>query len=327
MKEQQPHSRASHRDAIDISDFVYAATGTRIRRLSTPDGEHWFPAVDVCRQLGYTTTRKALLDHVPEQFRTPLATVTSSHSCGKLAGQRWQKNLQMVNLQGLLLLVTGCRKPSCAPFKEWMLDVIITIQREGSYRLPTAEVQPALPDAPGTAAAPGTPVAYAMPPQIADAIVRLEERALRSDEALAALQREANASRREMADALRSVADVLDGIRDRLGPGPAAVPGPPPGPRVPRQRAAPRPRGRGAAEELLAGWRARLTITDDVWAVAVLLAPALVADGQVVCSAGDIAARTGLTAARVHDSLRFLVKRHCVRQIGVLREHPVYALY
>ncbi|WP_259454221.1 BRO-N domain-containing protein [Streptomyces ginkgonis] len=327
MKEQQPHSRASHRDAIDISDFVYAATGTRIRRLSTPDGEHWFPVTDVLKGLGYTNPAKTLSDHVPAEAQAKLSCLTKTYTLDVPAGHGLKKSMWMVNLAGLLMLVGGATKPSTRPFKAWIVNVVTSVQREGSYRLPTAEVQPALPDAPGTAAAPGTPVAYAMPPQIADAIVRLEERALRSDEALAALQREANASRREMADALRSVADVLDGIRDRLGPGPAAVPGPPPGPRVPRQRAAPRPRGRGAAEELLAGWRARLTITDDVWAVAVLLAPALVADGQVVCSAGDIAARTGLTAARVHDSLRFLVKRHCVRQIGVLREHPVYALY
>lgn len=298
-----------HHDAIDIGDFVFAATGARVRRLTTPEGEHWFPAADVCRELGYTTTRKALNDHVPERFRRPLETVTGGHSSRKIAGQNWRRNLQMVNLQGLLLLVTGFTKPACEPFKEWMLDVIVTIQREGSYSLPAAELQPA---------APGAPVAYAVPAQVADAIVRLEERALRDDAALAALQREANAARREMADALRSVADVLGGIRDRLGPAPA--------PRVPRQRTAPRARERGA-EELLAGWRERLTVTDDVWAVAVLLAPALVTDGQVNWSVDEIAARTGLSSARVHDSLRFLLRRHCIRQIGILHNAPVYALH
>lgn len=308
MNDQQ-RQPVPHHDAIDIGDFVFAATGARVRRLTTPEGEHWFPAADVCRELGYTTTRKALNDHVPERFRRPLETVTGGHSSRKIAGQNWRRNLQMVNLQGLLLLVTGCTKPACEPFKEWMLDVIVTIQREGSYSLPAAELQPA---------APGAPVAYAVPPQVADAIVRLEERALRDEAALAALQREANAARREMADALRSVADVLGGIRDRLGPAPA--------PRVPRQRTAPRARERGA-EELLAGWRERLTVTDDVWAVAVLLAPALVTDGQVNWSVDEIAARTGLSSARVHDSLRFLLRRHCIRQIGILHNAPVYALH
>ncbi|WP_371540281.1 Bro-N domain-containing protein [Streptomyces sp. NBC_00466] len=39
-----------------------------------PDGTHWFPAVDVCRELGYSNSRTALLDHVPEQHRDILET-------------------------------------------------------------------------------------------------------------------------------------------------------------------------------------------------------------------------------------------------------------
>lgn len=53
----QPDPR-TQRDAIDAGDFVYAATGARVRRLTMPDGTHWFPAVDVCKQLGYTTPRR-----------------------------------------------------------------------------------------------------------------------------------------------------------------------------------------------------------------------------------------------------------------------------
>lgn len=31
---------AAKRDAIDINDFVFAATGARVRRLTLPGGEH-----------------------------------------------------------------------------------------------------------------------------------------------------------------------------------------------------------------------------------------------------------------------------------------------
>ncbi|MDT0342206.1 hypothetical protein [Streptomyces litchfieldiae] len=79
-------------------------------------------------------------------------------------------------------------------------------------------------------------------------------------------------------------------------------------------------------ERLLADWRARLTITDDVWAVAVLLAPGLAEQGEVRYGVEDIAARTGLPTARVHDSLRFLLKRQCIRQIGSAHNTPVYGL-
>ncbi|WP_435798016.1 hypothetical protein [Streptomyces bauhiniae] len=60
--------------------------------------------------------------------------------------------MNLIGLQGLILLVNACTKPACAPFKQWVAEVIETVQREGFYALEEAEVQPA---------APGAPVAYA----------------------------------------------------------------------------------------------------------------------------------------------------------------------
>ena len=68
-------STAQRQDAIDINDFVFAATGARVRRLTMPDGTHWFPAVDVCKELGYANSRKLCSDHVPEEHREILETV------------------------------------------------------------------------------------------------------------------------------------------------------------------------------------------------------------------------------------------------------------
>jgi prophage antirepressor-like protein len=53
-------STGQQRDAIDINDFVFAATGARVRRLTLSDGEHWFPAMDVAKHLGYANTRDAV---------------------------------------------------------------------------------------------------------------------------------------------------------------------------------------------------------------------------------------------------------------------------
>lgn len=47
-----PDRSAAQQDAIDINDFVFAATGARLRRLTLPDGEHWFVAADAATQLG-----------------------------------------------------------------------------------------------------------------------------------------------------------------------------------------------------------------------------------------------------------------------------------
>ncbi|WP_328372155.1 Bro-N domain-containing protein [Streptomyces sp. NBC_00445] len=309
----EPNSRA-HQDAIDVSDFVYAATGARVRRLTTPDGTHWFPAVDVCKKLGYTTPRKALLDHVPEEHREILETVTGSHCLSIPAGREWRRDLNLIDLQGLILLVSGCTKPDCEPFKRWVAEVIKTVQREGSYSLEEAEVQPD---------EPGAPIAYAMPEQVADAIVRLEAHNLQVDEELAAAQHEALAVQKEMLEmqratlaAQQTIAQAMDRIATRLDvlaldrPAPTAP-----------QSAHP------STEAVLADWRQRLSVTSDVWAVAVVIAPVLVEEGELHQPLASIAARTGLSVHRVNECLRLLRKHACIHSRGAGEDgEPIYVL-
>ncbi|MGP3967923.1 BRO-N domain-containing protein [Streptomyces sp. 6N223] len=310
------------RDAIDINDFVYAATGARVRRLTLPNGEHWFPATDVCKELGHTNTTEALRRHVPEDMRSVVRTLISREGLIISAGHGLRESMILVSLKGLIRLVNGCVKRECEPFKNWIADVLVTVQREGSYSLERAEVQPAGPQA---------PTAYAMPQQVADAIVRLEERNLRIDEELAAAQREANRSRQETVNVMKDtsrnlsrVADALEKMVDRLPTRDVQEESA----RLSRQPSVSAPGSGGmTAEQLLASWRARVTITEDVWSVAVLLAPALAERGETRLSIENIADRTGLTTARVHDSLRFLLKRQCIRQIGTIHDAPVYALH
>jgi prophage antirepressor-like protein len=242
-------------DAIDVNDFVFAATRVWVRRLTLTDGEHWFPAADVAKDLGYTNTRQALLWHVAEDCQQSLEDLARSvygvDALSKIAGHGLKKSMKMVNLQGLVRLVNGCTKPECEPFKAWVAEVVVTIQRDGCYDLEPAPVQPA----------PGGGVAYVVPQQVADAIVRLEERNIRVDEEFAAraaarnellaernalmaegnrlaaqreqlmaernqLLRESNADRSAMARsqdamaaALGRVAESLDRIAGRMGAG------------------------------------------------------------------------------------------------------------
>ncbi|GHF03892.1 DNA-binding protein [Streptomyces griseoluteus] len=324
MYEHNDRTRLPERGAIDIDDFVFAATGARVRRLTTPDGEHWFPAVDVATRLGYVNTRQALLHHVPRDGHQSLEdlarSVYSGDALRRIAGHGLKKSMRMVSLRSLITLVNACTKPECAPFKAWVSEVIVTIQRDGTYSLDPAPLQ----TAPGTS--------YVMPAQVADAIVRLEERNLRADEALAAAQaehlaelRRANDERSKVSEQLGAlthqvtgvhhvltrIADALDQIADRMRPAP------PPEPR----------RAPLTPQHLLATWRDRnLVVTEDVHAVAAHLAPALV-HGPVACRLEDVAARTGLTRDRVHDCVRMLIKRGCVRQSGSAADGvPVYSL-
>ncbi|MFF0385077.1 Bro-N domain-containing protein [Streptomyces sp. NPDC004286] len=328
MHEHNDTTRLPERGAIEISDFVYAATGARLRRLTTPDGEHWFPAVDVCKHLGYAHTGSTLRNLVDPAFQSPTGSVLLRHTSSIPAGQNWRRNMNLVNLHGLIQLVNGSTKPESRPFKAWVSEVIVAIQRDGAYSLDPAPLQ----TTPGTS--------YVMPAQVADAIVRLEERNLRADEALAAAQaehltelRRANDERGRVSEhlarqteqlgtlthqvtgvqtVLTRIADALDQIVDRMRPAPS--------PPEPRQATL-------TPQHLLATWRDRnLVVTDDVHAVAAYLAPALVR-GPVACRLEDVATRTGLTRDRVHDCVRMLIKRGCVRQTGSAADGvPVYTL-
>ncbi|WP_055695960.1 BRO family protein [Streptomyces prasinopilosus] len=314
-------SSTERHEAIDVSDFVYAATGARVRRLTMPDGKHWFPAVDVCKELGHTNSRKALADHVPDGHREMLETVTGGYGLSIPAGRGWRRDLHVISLQGLILLVNACTKSACAPFKQWVAEVIETVQHEGSYSLDKAEVQPA---------EPGAPVAYAMPEQVAEAIVRLEAHNLRLDEELAGGQREAIALQKEMLTAhqdalavqqatlavqqamvraMERIADRFDTlVLERRTPG-TAFTAPP------------------TTESVLAHWRERLSVTEDVWAVAVVIAPVLVEQGELREPLESIAARTGLSVHRVNECLRLLRKHACIRPRGGTEDGaPVYVL-
>ncbi|MEU8473846.1 BRO-N domain-containing protein [Streptomyces hygroscopicus] len=281
-KHNTPMGPSARRDAMDVSDFVYAATGARVRRLTLPNGEHWFPAADVCRELGYTTTRKALLDHVPEERRESLETVTGSHSLSIPAGREWRRDLQLVDLEGLILLVNGCTKPACLPFKQWVSKVIATVQREGSYALEVSEVSRPAP-----------------PSELMDAIVRLEMRTERFHT--------------EVLDSLHRSEQAWSRILDALGCRPGAEP------------QADKRELRLRTEDLFAQWKSRLSITEDVWAVAVYILPTLAEAGRVGHSLDTLAHRTGLSPQRVHACLRFLQNHRCIRQQGVTGNgHPVY---
>ncbi|WP_217127325.1 Bro-N domain-containing protein [Streptomyces sp. AC558_RSS880] len=330
MKEpSKRQNSAEQHEAIDVSDFVYAATGARVRRLTMPDGTHWFPAVDVCKELGHTNSRQALSDHVPDEHRECIETVSRAYGLSIPAGREWRRDLQVISLQGLVLLVNACTKPACAPFKQWVAEVIETVQREGSYSLDEAEVQ---------SAEPGAPIAYAMPEQVAEAIVRLEAHNLRLDEELAdgqresiALQKETLAMQREMLATQQATLAVqqatlavqqamvraMERIADRFDT-------------LVLERRPPKvlPTAQPTTESVLADWRHRLSVTEDVWAVAVVIAPVLVEKGELREPLESIAARTGLSVRRVNECLRLLRKHACIRSRGGDEDGaPVYVLH
>ena len=282
----------TRKDAIDINDFVYAATGARVRRLTLPDGTHWFPAADVLNKLGYKNPQKTLADHVPTEHREILETLTGGYGLSIPAGREWRRDMNLIDLQGLIRLVNGCTKPGSQPFKAWVSEVIVAIQRDGSYSLEPATLQPT----------PTTVTAYAVPQQLADALVRLEERVDRQDETL----RQIDTKQNVIVDLLRDITQTLRRTGDRT-----------------RQVQAPEL----TPQQLLSNWKSRnLVVTEDVHKVAAHLAPALL-HGGANYSVEEISVHTELSPDRVRHSLELLSEQGCVREAGRTPDDtPFYVL-
>jgi prophage antirepressor-like protein len=304
-------SAGRKQDAIEISDFVYAATGARVRRLTMPDGTHWFPAVDVCRHLGYAHVGSALRNVADATNFGRAESVLQKHTLAIPAGREWRRDMNLVNLKGLIRLVNGCTKPESQPFKAWVSDVIATIQRDGSYSLEPSPAQ-----TPAT----GTP-AYVIPQEVADAIVRLEVRNIQADEMMAAFQREQTVLLEQISRSQQTIARSQSAIVRSQGTIAEALQD------IAQSLRRHHPEPNLTPQQLLATWKAKnLVFTEDIHAVAAYLAPALVR-GEASYRMEEIATRTGLSVARVHDCLRTLLKRGCMRQTGCAADGaPIYVL-
>ncbi len=88
-----------------------------------------FVGKDVAQALGYSNTRKALLDHVDQEDR--LDGVTIRDSIGR------NQNAVFINESGLYALILSSKLPQARAFKRWVTsEVLPSIRRTGRYELP-----------------------------------------------------------------------------------------------------------------------------------------------------------------------------------------------
>lgn len=97
------------------------------------DGVVWFMGKDVAEVLGYSNTRKALLDHVDEEDRN---TVTIRD------GNRGNPNQTLINESGVYSLIFGSKLDSTKKFKRWVTsEVLPAIRQKGTYSIPTLQAK------------------------------------------------------------------------------------------------------------------------------------------------------------------------------------------
>lgn len=90
------------------------------------DGEPWLVGKDVAVILGYSNTRKALLDHVDTEDKRDGVTIRDS--IGR------QQNAVVINESGFYSLVLSSKLPTAKKFKRWVTaEVLPTIRKTGGY--------------------------------------------------------------------------------------------------------------------------------------------------------------------------------------------------
>lgn len=93
-------------------------------RTMTIDEEPYFVGKDVATILGYSNSRKALIDHVDDEDKG----VTK---CDTLGGAQ---NLAVINESGLYSLIMSSKMPEAKKFKHWVTsEVLPAIRRHGAY--------------------------------------------------------------------------------------------------------------------------------------------------------------------------------------------------
>lgn len=95
-------------------------------RTTTIGGQPYFVGKDVAEILGYSNTRKALLDHVDEEDKTDGVKIRDS--IGR------DQTPVLINESGLYSLILSSKMPNARRFKRWVTsDILPAIRKYGVY--------------------------------------------------------------------------------------------------------------------------------------------------------------------------------------------------
>ena len=88
------------------------------------DGEVWFCATDVCAVLGYTNSRKAIIDHCKASGVTKRYTSSGGQN----------REATFINEPNLYRLIIRSKKPEAEKFEIWVMEEVLpAIRKTGAY--------------------------------------------------------------------------------------------------------------------------------------------------------------------------------------------------
>ena len=109
------------------------------------NGEPLLVGRDIATALGYSNTRKALIDHVPDKFKRiinaksfqQMASQSKGHEMGTFEIAEWEfdspRGLTFINEQGMYRLILRSNLPAAEQFTDWACEVLVSIRKTGFY--------------------------------------------------------------------------------------------------------------------------------------------------------------------------------------------------
>lgn len=107
----------------ELQLFDFEKNQIRVLKINN---EPWFVGKDVATILGYSNTRKALIDHVDDEDKKDGVTIRDSMGRSQLA--------VVINESGMYSLILSSKLPNAKKFKRWVTsEVLPAIRKEGAY--------------------------------------------------------------------------------------------------------------------------------------------------------------------------------------------------
>ena len=92
----------------------------------------YFKAKDIASFLGYTNTKKAIIDHVWEKNKMACAQYKRGNE--SLPLNKLDPQTVLINEAGLYQLIFASKMPYAQAFQEWVFTVLQTIRKTGTYK-------------------------------------------------------------------------------------------------------------------------------------------------------------------------------------------------
>lgn len=107
----------------ELQLFDFEKNQIRVLKINN---EPWFVGKDVATILGYSNTRKALIDHVDDEDKKDGVTIRDSMGRSQLA--------VVINQSGMYSLILSSKLPNAKKFKRWVTsEVLPAIREDGAY--------------------------------------------------------------------------------------------------------------------------------------------------------------------------------------------------